>query len=485
MGMIFISYRRDDTSGYAGRLDDQLSAHFGPSRIFRDVDTIPPGVDFVSAVQAAIGSCQAVVALIGRDWLSIRDAGGQRRLDDPDDLVRVELEAALRHGVFLVPVLVEGARMPAPGELPESLAKLSHLNALEISDTRWEYDAGRLLERLGGVVGAPDGPIGRTRAEQPSAAAATANAGEPTGPWRAVRKALPAAVVILALIVATLVLRPDESTRDENGSNPNGAGALGTAAPGTATPGTVPIGKKAAYGSFVFDLAGASYQPGSDGGDGKVVIEAVVENLAMRALAPRPTAFLASSGENYPLAGGSLPEIPAAAKGKATLEFTVRAFRFEDAQLTLGEGDQNRSVVPLAGESNLVANLPQPLQLSGTLKAGTFTLTLKAGMVTVGPIGTLSDGRSVKKGQLMLTLFYDFAAAADGSGSFPNRELSLRLPDGTSVTLGDFADPHVERGNTVKDQFASFVVDDPARGEYVLVFRHDPQTTGELRFVVP
>lgn len=484
MGTIFISYRRDDTSGYAGRIDDQLSAHFGPRQIFRDVDTIPAGVDFVSAVRNAIGSCRAVVALIGPEWLSIRDGKGQRRLDDPNDLVRVELETALNEGVFLIPVLVEGARMPAPADLPESLAKLSHINALEISDSRWDYDSARLLERLEGVLGAPEPRNDRTSLSGGEAPAppTTYSGGSPTT-MRAVRKLVPAAAILLALIVGALILRPDESPRNESG-RPTADGT--TAASETGTSVTRPIGRKAAYGSFVFDFAAASYEPAAASGlDGKVVIEATVENLAMRALAPRPTAFLASSGENYRLIGGSLPEIPAAATGKASLEFAVRAFRFEDAQLTLGEGDQNRSVVPLAGESGLVANLPQPLQVAGTLQAGTYTLTLKGGLVTVGPIGTLSDGRSAKKGQLMLTLFYDFAAAAEGSSSFPNRELALRLPDGTSVTLGDFSDPHVLPGNTMKDQFASFVVDDPARGDYVLMFRHDPKTTGELRFDVP
>lgn len=486
MSSIFLSYRRDDTSGYAGRLDDQLSAHFGREQIFRDIDTIPPGVDFVRAVESAIGSCRALVALIGRDWLSIQNAKGQRRLDDPDDLVRLEIEAALNKGVFVMPVLVEDARMPSPAELPDSLARLSTLNALELSDSRWEYDSRRLLERLEAVLGAPAPSSQQVTGQREGARPAP----EPNGPRSpqpgGSRRAWTAAVIVVLLIGIALALRSDDTARDETAQNEASSNVDGTtSASGAATAATRPIGKKAAYGSFVFDFGEATYEPGPDGSDGKVVITATVENLAMRSLAPRPGGFLSSSGENYPLIGGSQPEIPAAAKGKATLEFAVQAFSFDDARLTLGDGDQNRSVIPLAGESGLVANLPEPLQLSGTLKAGTFTLQLEGGIVTAGPIGTLSDGRSLKKGQRMLTLFYDFTAGAGGNSSFPNRELSLRLPDGTSVTLGDFSDPIARPGNTLKDQFASFVVDDPPRGGYVLAFRNDPETTGELRFEVP
>src|SRR4051794_21843687 len=110
---IFISYRRDDTPGEAGRLAADLGRHFGDERVFLDVATIQPGADFRQAIEAAVRNAVVVVVVIGRDWLTIRDARGQRRLDNPDDVVRLEVAAALRHEKPLIPVVVRGATMPA------------------------------------------------------------------------------------------------------------------------------------------------------------------------------------------------------------------------------------------------------------------------------------------------------------------------------------------------------------------------------------
>src|SRR5882672_5435119 len=91
---IFINYRREDSSGYAGRLFDALSSHFA-GRLFMDIDTLEPGVDFVEAIEQAVGSCEVLIVVVGREWLTIKDAAGQRRLDDPGDFVRLEVETAL------------------------------------------------------------------------------------------------------------------------------------------------------------------------------------------------------------------------------------------------------------------------------------------------------------------------------------------------------------------------------------------------------
>ena len=153
MPLIFMSYRRDDCAGHAGRLYDRLRDHFGPENIFRDIDTIEPGQDFVDAIETAVGSCPAIVVLIGKQWASIKDAAGRRRLDSPEDFVRLEVAAALQRKVRVVPVLLQGAAMPASTELPEPLAKLARLNAIDVSDTRWEYDVGRLIEALNKALG--------------------------------------------------------------------------------------------------------------------------------------------------------------------------------------------------------------------------------------------------------------------------------------------------------------------------------------------
>jgi TIR domain len=148
---IFISYRRRETAGHAGRLYDGLVEHFGAERVFMDV-TMEPGVDFAETIQAAVGSCGALVALIGEEWLTVTDARGQRRIDDPADVHRMEIEAALDRRVRLIPTLVQDARMPGAGDLPEALEPLVRRQAVELSDQRWDYDVNRLVAVLERVL---------------------------------------------------------------------------------------------------------------------------------------------------------------------------------------------------------------------------------------------------------------------------------------------------------------------------------------------
>jgi hypothetical protein len=152
-GKVFISYRRRETSGHAGRLYDRLAEHFGSERVFMDL-RMEPGVDFVKQIDEAVTSCDALLSLIGAQWLDMRDSHGRRRLDDPDDFARLEVEAALARGdVRVIPVLVQDAKMPDAEELPESLAPLARRHAIELSDERWDYDVGRLIEVLDRTLG--------------------------------------------------------------------------------------------------------------------------------------------------------------------------------------------------------------------------------------------------------------------------------------------------------------------------------------------
>ena len=148
LGWIFMSYRREETAYAAGWLFDRLASHFGRDKVFRDVDAIELGDDFVEVITAAVGSCDVLLALIGDRWLTITDQEGRRRLDNPDDFVRLEIEAALTRNVRVIPILVEGARMPRADELPASLDKLVRRQALELSPSRFEFDTRRLLRVL-------------------------------------------------------------------------------------------------------------------------------------------------------------------------------------------------------------------------------------------------------------------------------------------------------------------------------------------------
>jgi hypothetical protein len=145
---IFINYRREDSAGHAGRLFDALSGHF-EGRLFMDVDNLDPGTDFIEAIEEAVGSCEALIVVIGRDWLNIADdKTGRRRLDDPADFVRLEVESALARKVRVIPVLVQDAAMPSAAELPPSIAALARRHAIELSDDRWAYDVDRLTRTI-------------------------------------------------------------------------------------------------------------------------------------------------------------------------------------------------------------------------------------------------------------------------------------------------------------------------------------------------
>ncbi len=148
MADIFLSYRRQDSQSATGRLADHLQAHFGASRVFRDHDSIVAGEDFAEEIRRSVESATVLLVIIGPRWLGAADVAGHRRLDDPRDFVRLEIELALAADVAVVPVLVEEATMPSPESLPPSLAELSRCEAVELSETRWHYDADRLVAAL-------------------------------------------------------------------------------------------------------------------------------------------------------------------------------------------------------------------------------------------------------------------------------------------------------------------------------------------------
>jgi hypothetical protein len=150
MSGVFISYRREDSPGHAGRIFDRLRTRLGSDLVFMDVDAIEPGADFGAAIESAVGSCDALLAVIGPGWVSAAARDG-RRLDDPHDFVRLEIVGALKRNVRVVPVLVDNAEMPIPDELPDALKPLARRNALVLRDSRWDADIDELVlsvERL-------------------------------------------------------------------------------------------------------------------------------------------------------------------------------------------------------------------------------------------------------------------------------------------------------------------------------------------------
>ena len=149
---IFINYRRDDAPGVAGRLYDHLARKYSRGQLFIDVDAIKPGLDFVKQLDAQVSQCDALLAIIGPHWLTAVDSKGKRRLDDTHDYVRIEIAAALKRDIPVIPVLIDGAEMPTEADLPEDLASLARRHALELRHTRFASDADAVVTALHTVL---------------------------------------------------------------------------------------------------------------------------------------------------------------------------------------------------------------------------------------------------------------------------------------------------------------------------------------------
>jgi tRNA A-37 threonylcarbamoyl transferase component Bud32 len=165
VGRVFVSYRRDETRHLVGRLGDRLADEFGAGHVFVDVDSIPAGVDFAETIERELSTCAVLLAVIGPGWIDALDERGRRRLEDPDDFVVLEIQTALERGVRVIPVLVDGARMPRRDELPDQLATFARRNAIRLDHDTFRSDLSNLLTQLKAVVDEP-----RREAPRPAAA---------------------------------------------------------------------------------------------------------------------------------------------------------------------------------------------------------------------------------------------------------------------------------------------------------------------------
>lgn len=153
---VFVNYRRADSEGEAGRLFDDLTSHFGNDCVFMDVAAIEPGRDFRKAIDQSVANCSVLLAIIGRDWIDSKDEMGNRRLDNANDFVRMELASALRRDIPVIPILVRGAKMPHAEELPDDLKDLHYRNAVELTHARWKSDVHVLVRALRPYMDDPD-----------------------------------------------------------------------------------------------------------------------------------------------------------------------------------------------------------------------------------------------------------------------------------------------------------------------------------------
>jgi len=187
---IFISYRREDSEGQARALSIELARYVGEESVFMDVDSIALGRDFRQALHERLETCDALLALIGPNWLEMKDVAGKRRLDDSGDYLRQEIAVALVRNIPVTPVLVQGATMPAAERLPDDLKGLAFRNGFELSHTRWHSDVRELAHRLG-LDGAHVAPAEGASA-QPAAPASGATA------WMTRRRTLGATAIAVA-----------------------------------------------------------------------------------------------------------------------------------------------------------------------------------------------------------------------------------------------------------------------------------------------
>jgi hypothetical protein len=251
MAAIFISYRRDDSAGYGGRLREELEQRLGAGLVFRDADTIQPGQDFVEAIRQRLGECRVCLVLIGHGWLNARDESGGRRLDHPEDYVSLEIAGALsRADVLVVPVLVGNAVMPATAELPPAIQALARRQAIALRDDTWEADVDRLSETIRPSIGgaALAGP-GRRRPTTPAS--------------RWVRLAAVAGVALLAAAwLAWPKVRPDDRASSEHVEGPAPGSPPAAEESQAVSAIEIPSTPEIALGDLIYTLLAGSVRPG-------------------------------------------------------------------------------------------------------------------------------------------------------------------------------------------------------------------------------
>ena len=153
VGRVFISYRRDDSAGGAGRVHDRLEREFGSGLLFMDVDLIPLGVNFTKVLRDEVAKCEVLLAVIGPNWLNASDEEGHRRLDSPNDFVRIEISTALQRNIPVIPILLDGATIPKANQLPKDLRELGVRNGLEVRHASFHSDMEKLIRGLKSPLG--------------------------------------------------------------------------------------------------------------------------------------------------------------------------------------------------------------------------------------------------------------------------------------------------------------------------------------------
>ncbi len=364
MARIFICYRREDSAGYAGRLHDALAREFGEHEIFRDIETIAPGEDFVQAMTRAVRSSRVVLALIGKHWSAT--PSGSRRIDDPDDHVRRELAEALAHTVRVIPVLVERAEMPASEDLPDELKPLATRNAITLDDDDWDHELERLTVAIRNELGGIQAPM-RIGVSGPSRIGA--------------KFAAAGFVVLLALVwwnsrepVDVPAVDPAAAASASASRTRAATSGSDTAVAAAATTGqavTLPLGADAELVSSLYEVLDARLVPTSSGASVILRIRLTNNGRYDAALNGADFRLIVDDGSLAP-ASGPLELVPSRTAKGAELAFeTPRSATA--AVLRITQGDEAADI-PLDLDGRQGATASQHAQ---TRRAGGTTFTLR------------------------------------------------------------------------------------------------------------
>ena len=361
---IFVSYRRDDAAGHAGRLCDDLADRVGAAEVFHDIDSIAPGEDFVSSIQRAIASADVVLAVIGPDWATVSDSQGRQRLSDPGDVVRMEIATALHTGKPVIPVLVGGASMPDGGVLPSDLAPLARRNAIEVRAESWDDDTAKLVRSLG-----------RPGLDAPRTAA-----------WRRRPRWVVGAVIAAAAVVVAFLLADRNQSEVSTSTATSAASVDGDiVAPdvpssGPASPLTLPAVARTILhplGSegMVFTVDAASLAPGTDGAGAQLTM--TFENRApYDDYVDRSEVQLVADGAAVNPAEGVGVLVPARAAETATLDYALPA-EARELVVRVHDGDQVGEI-PLTGPRAVPPVAPAVVTTLAPAELGTTSFTFGA-----------------------------------------------------------------------------------------------------------
>ncbi|HET9359907.1 MAG TPA: toll/interleukin-1 receptor domain-containing protein, partial [Vicinamibacterales bacterium] len=331
MPATFISYRRDDAAGYAGRLHEALERRLGGDQIFRDIDTLEPGLDFVEAIHSRLRECRVFLALIGREWLDARDREGRRRLDQPHDYVRLEISAALaRADVRVIPVLIEGATMPAPETLPEPLRALARRHAVNLRDDAWDHDVDRLAEVISGVTASAHP---RQTSRGPGAKSLS------------LRRLMAVAAAVVALVVVMLFVMKDNDADVTTPSTapPESAGAGASAASASSTRRygvAIPAIAEVAHPALVYTPISANVTPLGNGTSELRLRMQFLNDGRYDANAWDAGFRLVLGGETLAPTGGLNELVPGRSLRQGMVVFTIPASATGKAVLRVLEGDR-------------------------------------------------------------------------------------------------------------------------------------------------